>query len=694
MLGDHAVVPRADLAVRGPRARAFHHGRLQIAACPPAALLPRWRGGRRGASPARVRAHLRRQLAGGLPRQSPRRRGVVAGPVVYPGPYPVDVGVVAHVQIVRGVVLVEGDNHGREPIIHRGAVVRRQRAGRPRLGRGGARGRDLVEGGVLPDVEVVGAVGLVVALHDSVHPPVGTRLVAALHASAQQRPELAARGPPGHGRVVARGRRRRAPKGLRLVPIRLLHLLLHLDQLFLQLGLLLQHLGLLRLLPVQGIPEVRPLGLHVLELGGFPLVERLQPGPGGLGEGREVGHRGASRRLRADGRLLGARLLGPGATGRLLGRALLRPRSPLRGRARRAARLRGDGRRGALAVRGGGWGRRPACDRALCPAVQPRHTAGVLRRDALRLVWLHHLLAEAPRLLREARHGAAKVPETEKALVGARVPEVHLAVQQQIVIQVPSLVQERVLAAEYDHVHRHPSGPHVDGEAVAAAALRQVVLLGRHERWSATLLLQQLAFGQVDGQAEVGELEHARLRICRHHEVVRLDVAVADALRVEGTDGGTRLPHPLRHLLLLGCKAPLANLVAKVAPVAVLQSEVDAAVVLERVEQLRDVLVRARLHHAYLPLDVLARHAPPGEGRFVELLDGNRVALVPVDGAPYRAKGALAELNLLKEVALLELRSDACLALAHGVGERALQARAPRGISPPHPRAASGRRRA
>mmetsp|Transcript_86031 Transcript_86031/g.228671 ORF Transcript_86031/g.228671 Transcript_86031/m.228671 type:complete len:200 (+) Transcript_86031:174-773(+) len=93
---------------------------------------------------------------------------------------------VAHVQVVGAISLIEGDNHRGQPLPNRCAVVGGQRAWRPRTSCAHLdAGRDLVQRGVRPNIQVVGAITLVVRLHKRRHPPIGARLIPAPLAQLQ-----------------------------------------------------------------------------------------------------------------------------------------------------------------------------------------------------------------------------------------------------------------------------------------------------------------------------------------------------------------------------------------------------------------------------------------------------------------------------------------------------------------------------
>jgi len=290
VLSDCAPIAPRDLSAaawrRGGAARRHgpHAGALEVAHAQRhglravAALL-----GREVAAAGLLRgvAHLREVLASrGGP---PLLRALVGRLLRDARPDAVEVGVVAHVQVVRVVRLVVRDDDRGQPLVHRGAVVGDERARGPGLHGRDLRRRDLVERGVLPHVQVVRVVRVVVALHHRGHPAVAARLVAALQPGPQ---EAALRG-------GARGRHDLRPAGARggaglgglrvvgaLGPLQRLLLLLHALQLLLLLDeLLVLELELLRPLLLQHplLQLQALLLLHELLLAALALVQlRLQ----------------------------------------------------------------------------------------------------------------------------------------------------------------------------------------------------------------------------------------------------------------------------------------------------------------------------------------------------------------------------------------------------------------------------------
>merc|ERR1719336_2297724 len=110
------------------------------------------------------------------------------------------------------------------------------------------------------------------------------------------------------------------------------------------------------------------------------------------------------------------------------------------------------------------------------------------------------------------------------------------------------LIYERVSAPKHDLIHAHPGCPNVHRQAIATAPPRDEVLLRRHERWRAALLREEIAPGQEHSEAKVGELEPAVASCSRarsHHEVVGLDVSVANLLGVQGRNRRADLLHPV-----------------------------------------------------------------------------------------------------------------------------------------------------
>merc|ERR1719464_1920354 len=127
-----------------------------------------------------------------------------------------------------------------------------------------------------------------------------------------------------------------------------------------------------------------------------------------------------------------------------------------------------------------------------------------------------------------------------------------------------------MLAAEHQHVHGDACSPDVTEIGVPTAESRELVLLGRHEGGRAALVGQQLALREEEGEAKVSELDHSAM----DHEVVRLDVAVANALGVQSSYSRHNLTHPLCRFVLLKALATLLHLVAKVSAVAIFEGQV------------------------------------------------------------------------------------------------------------------------
>mmetsp|Transcript_59155 Transcript_59155/g.152132 ORF Transcript_59155/g.152132 Transcript_59155/m.152132 type:complete len:324 (+) Transcript_59155:679-1650(+) len=229
----------------------------------------------------------------------------------------------------------------------------------------------------------------------------------------------------------------------------------------------------------------------------------------------------------------------------------------LRSRTRAVGRVLRPGRRGRRGVDLPGDGRQ--LRRA---AREPIASEGILRLQPCPRVGLHHPAAEALGTLGEAR--PAKEGQAEHAVAHKLEPPL----EQACVVKGPRGPQERVLGAVQEHEHGHACGPHVHGEAEAAAG-GQSVLLRRHEGRRAAALHQRLALRQHHGEAEVRKLES--LRDTRDHEVLRLHVAMADGPQVQGVDRGNDVAHPTRRLWLCQVHAALLQLVAEVATIAVLQ---------------------------------------------------------------------------------------------------------------------------
>mmetsp|Transcript_126697 Transcript_126697/g.405665 ORF Transcript_126697/g.405665 Transcript_126697/m.405665 type:complete len:306 (+) Transcript_126697:834-1751(+) len=269
---------------------------------------------------------------------------------------------------------------------------------------------------------------------------------------------------------------------------------------------------------------------------------------------------------------------------------------------------------------------------------QPIALDGSHSRYSVRGVHLHHASTEPLRIARKPWK-----------------PEIQHTSQKLLVLESPLLVQEGVRATVNYLVHGHTSSPQVSRIAVPATPLRHQVHFRGHEAGRSALLSQQLTFRKKDRHAEVRELQHAGLGAARrHHEVVRFDVAVADLLPVKRADREADVPHPLRGLRLSHARAPLPQLVAEVAAVAVLLREVHIVSILEGVKQLDDVLVGACLHHRNLALNILLSHAVAPRQRLIHVLHRDRRACAPVDGPPHGAEGAMAQANLLQEVNLLQ----------------------------------------
>mmetsp|Transcript_59285 Transcript_59285/g.141314 ORF Transcript_59285/g.141314 Transcript_59285/m.141314 type:complete len:516 (-) Transcript_59285:42-1589(-) len=408
---------------------------------------------------------------------------------------------------------------------------------------------------------------------------------------------------------------------LRLLP----HLLLHQPQ------LLLQFLDPLRCRVRQWLRALRlPLLLQLL----LKLLELLR---------RRRSRRWRRCRWRRGGRR-------GGHHGGQLSHVFKRPPTPcllgLMSLDREVGVLPGNGCRRGLARQSGAAFRRHngISFRALANTMllEPNTLTCLCRSYPARHVRGHHLFAEDPGGLRVSvlRHGKAEETTTHA--------EVQMPREQRPLIQLLTVDQEGVLACKHQHIHGDASSPHVTRVIVTLAASRQLVLLRRHEGRGAALVGEQSIGRQLHCQPKVRELQH----LVVHHEVVGLDVPVANVLAVQDPNGRDDLVHPVCSHGLLQLHALLPHLVPEVAAVAVFQRQEDTLRILPGAEELRHIRVTHSLHHRHFSLDVGSPHPALGQHRLVQLLHGHYRLGLPVHCTPHCAERALSELDLLQEVAL------------------------------------------
>mmetsp|Transcript_99006 Transcript_99006/g.268921 ORF Transcript_99006/g.268921 Transcript_99006/m.268921 type:complete len:410 (-) Transcript_99006:368-1597(-) len=235
----------------------------------------------------------------------------------------------------------------------------------------------------------------------------------------------------------------------------------------------------------------------------------------------------------------------------------------------RGLRLRRRGPRGGplrLGRPAGGRGRRGGGVPAEPPRPEPGAAEHVLGARARLRVRVQHLPAELARLVGEAR--ALPQHEAVEEALGH-----HGARQEAVGVQLAVAVHERVLAAVHQHAEDGADRPDVAREAVATAEAGQQVHLGGHERGRPTLQRQELPppRRQEHRQPEVGELDALAPRLSLHHEVVGLNVSMADAFGMQSRNARGYVVHPSDCLLLLEVLAPLFHLVAEIASVAILE---------------------------------------------------------------------------------------------------------------------------
>mmetsp|Transcript_86935 Transcript_86935/g.261154 ORF Transcript_86935/g.261154 Transcript_86935/m.261154 type:complete len:409 (-) Transcript_86935:277-1503(-) len=205
---------------------------------------------------------------------------------------------------------------------------------------------------------------------------------------------------------------------------------------------------------------------------------------------------------------------------------------------------------------------------------------------------------------------------------------------------------ERVATRE-DNVEDHAERPHVHLLAVARVGEH----LGRPVSPRALPLRESAVLPERDRQPEVADLDRQVALVGRRQQqVLGLEVAVADALRVEPRDSLSDLLHQDRRLLLT-VGAVLHQLLEELAARHELHHEVPLGLGLEDIEEVDDVLVRA---HAPQDLDL----APDGRAvraRFLDRLDGHGLARLAMRRAADRREVAVAE-HLAHLVHLLQRR--------------------------------------
>eukprot|EP00443_Scrippsiella_acuminata_P095072 CAMPEP_0115508746 /NCGR_PEP_ID=MMETSP0271-20121206/72468_1 /TAXON_ID=71861 /ORGANISM="Scrippsiella trochoidea, Strain CCMP3099" /LENGTH=122 /DNA_ID=CAMNT_0002938513 /DNA_START=634 /DNA_END=1002 /DNA_ORIENTATION=- len=122
---------------------------------------------------------------------------------------------------------------------------------------------------------------------------------------------------------------------------------------------------------------------------------------------------------------------------------------------------------------------------------------------------------------------------------------------------------------------------------------------------------------------------------------------MADLLVMHVCDGCKHLLHPESHLWLSHIRAPLQNLVAEVASVAVLECHIDAVPILEGLVQLYDVFVLHGSQHSNLAIDVRPANTAGRQASFAKLLHGYHLPTRPVNSTPDGTKRAFAQLDFL-----------------------------------------------
>mmetsp|Transcript_53506 Transcript_53506/g.142088 ORF Transcript_53506/g.142088 Transcript_53506/m.142088 type:complete len:221 (-) Transcript_53506:7-669(-) len=177
------------------------------------------------------------------------------------------------------------------------------------------------------------------------------------------------------------------------------------------------------------------------------------------------------------------------------------------------------------------------------------------------------------------------------------------------------------------------------------------MLLRGHEGQRADLVREPPAAEEHGGEPEVRELQPVAPR---HHEVLRLDVPVADVPAVHRGHGGTHLQDPVGGLGLLHRLPPLLDFVCEVPAIAVLKDQVDVLGILEQSVKPGDVLVHGHLQQVYLPLDVLAAGAGACSPPLADLFHGHHLSALAVDPAPHSAERSRPEPHLLEVVAILQ----------------------------------------
>mmetsp|Transcript_41282 Transcript_41282/g.102334 ORF Transcript_41282/g.102334 Transcript_41282/m.102334 type:complete len:327 (-) Transcript_41282:45-1025(-) len=147
-----------------------------------------------------------------------------------------------------------------------------------------------------------------------------------------------------------------------------------------------------------------------------------------------------------------------------------------------------------------------------------------------------------------------------------------------------------------DHAHR----PHVHLDAVALGGED----LGRHVAGRAAGRLHDSLLTHHLGQPEVGQLDRRIGRRRGVEQVLRLEVAVADVVRVQVLQRVRDLPHALGRILL-GIRATRDDAVEELAARDELHHEVDLGALVEHLVQRDHVGVRDPLHDRDLVLDRL-----------------------------------------------------------------------------------------
>mmetsp|Transcript_2208 Transcript_2208/g.6714 ORF Transcript_2208/g.6714 Transcript_2208/m.6714 type:complete len:283 (+) Transcript_2208:105-953(+) len=161
---------------------------------------------------------------------------------------------------------------------------------------------------------------------------------------------------------------------------------------------------------------------------------------------------------------------------------------------------------------------------------------------------------------------------------------------------------------EDPQVHAHPQRPQVRSAArVAALADRsRAAHLGRKERRRAPrrgdeISAQPLAHADQQRCSKISELDQPAARVAKH--VLRLEVAVADAVQVEVLQAEDDVAHP-RPQLRIGHGLPPPNRLPQISALDELHHQVHLVVarLVDDFEQLRHVPVPQQPHDGCLPL--------------------------------------------------------------------------------------------